>query len=327
MRRWTRVGFSAMAVIAALARLGACGSAGQEEVVARVGAMKITKSAVERWTRLLSEQTGERRDETARRQALRYLIATAWRIGEAEDLGLKVSTAQIAHRLGEKEQAAFPGGEAELRAFLQATGQAASDLALAIRAELASARVARAILGSEEAITPKQITAYYSRHMTSFFIPERRQFRYLNRKSLLVARRVRRAVELGAHGTIGWHSSALERAAQRRGEARRNALEAAIYSAKPHVLSGPVKLGVDYYLLEVTAIRPAGYRPLAQTKAAIRRQLAAERARRALASFTRRWNEKWTARTSCTHGYVVADCRQYRGHAKPETLAYTAPRL
>jgi parvulin-like peptidyl-prolyl isomerase len=326
MSRSTRASFPVVAIVVALAGLGACGSPGQEEIVARVGAVRITKGALDRWTGLLSEQAGRRQEETARRQALRYLIATAWRIGEAEDLGLKVSTAQVAHRLGRKEQAAFPGGQAELRAFLQTTGQTASDLALATRAELASARVRSAILASKDATTAEQIAAYYIRHMTSFAVPERRQFRYLNRKSLAVARRVRREVELGARGAIGWHSSALE-PAQRRAGAKRNALETAIYSAKPHVLTGPVKLGVDYYLIEVTAIRPAGHRPLAQVKAAIARRLAAERARRALAGFTRRWNEKWTARTSCAGGYVVADCRQYRGRAEPETLAYTAPSL
>lgn len=40
----------------------------------------------------------------------------------------------------------------------------------------------------------------------------------------------------------------------------------------------------------------------------------------AFAAFSRRFPRRWAARTSCRSGYVVPDCREYRGPSAPEAI-------
>ena len=51
---------------------------------------------------------------------------------------------------------------------------------------------------------------------------------------------------------------------------------------------------------------------LAKAGRAIKQQLAFTGERAAIAAFTTRFRKKWTPRTDCRAGFVVADCRQYK---------------
>jgi hypothetical protein len=69
---------------------------------------------------------------------------------------------------------------------------------------------------------------------------------------------------------------------------------------------------LGYYLYEVTRIHPAVQQTLAQVAPTIRAQLLATDRDQALTVWVKAFHARWTARTACRQGFVVADCREYR---------------
>lgn len=308
----------------AVAGLAACSGCASDSAVVRVGQTAITKATVDHW---MSAMAGERvvgdppeqQDQTLRQQALSSLISSQWLIDEAADQGLKLSEQEIEQRLKEKKNTSFPGGEAEFHEFLKATGRKVSDVMFEAKAELAASRLRQLVASREPKVTQAQIARYYSQHKQRFASPERRYFDIDNLHSEAEAKRVRREVERGK----SFAKMALQESLERRPRGAdvgsgKEAIVRAVFSARPNVLSGPVRLYGDYSLFEVTRIVAATRQPLAQAQSSIEKRLAAEQRRRTLAEFVRAWRKRWIARTDCHAGYVVPNCRQYKGPIIPE---------
>jgi foldase protein PrsA len=256
---------AAGAVLVAVAGFAGCGGGAPDSVVARVGQTAITEASLDQWMSVRAGGGGvsdplKQRYGTLRQQALGFLISSRWLIGEAADQGLKMSAREIEQRFEAKKNASFPGGEAEFQEFLKATGQTVSDTMFEAKAELAASKIRQMLTSREPRITRAQIAGYYNRNRQSFAIAERRELEITNRKSTAQAQRLRREVESGRRLASVTQSESIERPRKtdRGGLPGYLPLEKAIYSAKPNVLIGPVKQGVDYYLLEVNRVTAGG---------------------------------------------------------------------
>jgi parvulin-like peptidyl-prolyl isomerase len=326
--RWLHRVSTCGATWLAVVGLAACGGSASSTVVVRVGEAAISRAAVDHWMTVLAGgrvggSSSERR-QALKQQALGVLISSDWALGEAADEGLEVSGREIARHGAEKVRTAFPGGEAELHEFQRATGQSGADTVFEAKAELAAAKIRQAVVRKEPRITRAQIVRYYARNKELFVIPERRELQITNRKSAAEVATLRKEIESGRSFAAASQSDTVDRPSESHGGGRADVLEKAIYSAKPNVLTGPVKRRVDYYLFEVTRIKARAYRTLVQVQGTIKRQLASERERRAIAEFAKTWRSKWMARTDCSPGYVVYRCRQYTGpwpHEAPLSLS------
>jgi len=305
----------------------ACGSASDTPVV-RVGDTVISGAAINHWMVVLAggsvDGSSSERRAALRQQALDFLIASDWTIGEAADQGLRVSPREVTQRVTAKERAAFPSGEAELHEFQHATGQSAADTSFEAKAELAASEIREALARRQPAITPAQIAGYYTHHGQLFVIPERRQLLITNRKSVAAIARLKQEVASGRSFANMSQSDTADRPSTRGGSGEATALERAIYSAKAKVLTGPIRKGVDYFAFEVLRITPSYRRPLSQVRDTIAKRLAGERERRAIAQFTKSWQSRWTARTDCAKGSVVFRCRQY-GESAPHEVQLGPP--
>jgi foldase protein PrsA len=295
--------------------------------VARVGPAAITSAMVERWTSALAGgrvPSDPSRRQALRAQALASLISAQWALGEGAADGMKLSGREVQRQFQKKRSASFPGGEAELKEFLKATGQRLSDITFEAKAELASAKIRQLLASREPPITSAQIASYYGRHRQSFLIPERREIEVTNRKSQVEAQAIKRQVASGrsfAHAARRFKRESIELSplAYSASLGSDAALARAIHFAPANVPIGPVLVHrVDYYVFEVRRITPARQQTLAQVRSSISQQLAAEQQRRALAAFIAAWRRRWIARTSCAPGYVVQKCRQYNGAKTPE---------
>jgi parvulin-like peptidyl-prolyl isomerase len=89
-------------------------------------------------------------------------------------------------------------------------------------------------------------------------------------------------------------------------------LNRAIFAATPGVLTGPIGTSYGYFVFDVVKIRFEHEQPLREVQASIQRQLARPLQERALAGFIKQWRAKWTARTDCSPGDVVPECRQFK---------------
>jgi parvulin-like peptidyl-prolyl isomerase len=314
-----------VAAVLATVCLASCGGGGSssDAVAARVGAGTIDGATVNHWAAVL--QGGRSASETPpghvqalRRQALTLLISRQWLIGQAASQGYTPSNGEVSQQITHIEQGSFPGGVAELREFLKSTGQSIADLELQAKAELATAHLRANAIATAPAITSAQIADYYAEHRTSFLERERREARYENRKHRAEAVRIKHEVEHGKSLTSMAEREAHEVFATAHvppGEP----YEEAIDSVKPHVVSGPFHIGADYWIYEVVKITPAYQHTLAQVSGLIRKKLESKREQGALASLAQSLTSTWAAKTDCSAGLVVWQCRQYHGSRAAES--------
>jgi hypothetical protein len=295
--------------------IAACASQPTGGVVARVGAVAITRSALDHWTAVLMGGHGAPASsgpsEATRRRALAYLISARWLVGEAAHLGAAPSLEEIHKRVEERVQQSFPGGQRELREFQKSTGQTVADLELEVTVELASSRLPGLVSANVPKTTPVQIAAYYRAHPLTFTVPEKIEVTLTDGKTLAAAARVIREVRAGKSFAAISRRLIVERPPGMTARNETESLAAAIYAARPNVLTGPA--GADDTVFEVKRKVPPRLEPLRQVSAAIARQLHASALQQALAAAVGAWRARWTARTSCSPGYVVQKCRQYSG--------------
>jgi foldase protein PrsA len=346
--RWFGVrSLSMLGGLLVLMGVAGCGGGGEhEEVVIRIGGTPITNAAIAHWMSVMSPQhvlpvpprftacksrLGEVRPETSdaeldkecarrylavRARAFAFLISSRWRIDEARNEGLGVSSTEVTEALRRKE-ASFSGGRDEFEESLKAIDRSLADVRFELEGELAAAAIRRHVLESVPAVTESDIAGYYRRNIAKYHIPELRHFDIgENIESLAVATRKKREAEAGKPFT------SLHEVFPRRpysvyvGEKRR--IIEAIFKARPHVITEPVELNGLYFLVNVTKIERAYVKSLGSVHEAIEKKLNSERRRAALGSFVSAWRRKWTARTDCKPGWVVQKCRQYTGAKTPE---------
>lgn len=318
-----------IAAVAAAIALNACSGGGTNDVAVRVGDSTIAKVTVAHWMavtaggRAVTSSAGQQYRQL-HQQVLGFLISSQWVLGEAAEQGLKVSDREIEQGLKQKVRVSYPGGESELRQFLKDTGQSLSDVKFEIQAHLAEQKIRQRLAEREAPIAQSQIASYYDGHRQSFAIAERRGLEITNRKSAAKAQKVKQEVLAGrSFASTKVKRYTAERPLESSGgfqkDAReRKALERAIYSAKPGVVTGPVRLRLDYFLFKVTHITPGRQQPLAEVQGTIKKQLVSQQQRATLRAFIVRWRRKWIGKTDCHAGYVVQKCSQYRGTKAPE---------
>ena len=186
--------------------------------------------------------------------------------------GLKVSGREVERRLHNNARA--PG----------VTDVADASSELKAKAEVSAMSLRRSLRETEPAITRAQALTYYRRHRRLF---ERQELRYVdlaeNFTSAALAARAKREVESGASlARISLHE-VIERYNLTGREKERRAAEDAIFAARPHVLSGPIRVNRFYAIFEVTRIVPPRRRPFARVERSIESRLAREQRRRNLA--------------------------------------------
>jgi foldase protein PrsA len=310
-------------VVLASVILAACGGGGSDGVVARVGDAEITNATLDHWTTVLLGGHAAPASAIARRQALRwralaFLISAEWLVAEAAARRALPSELAVHRLVDEREQRSFPGGKGELREFLHVSGQTVADMELEARVGLISSRLRQLATAKSPTVTPVLVADYYNSHPHTFVIPEAREARISNRKSAAAADEMIRRVRAGASFYALSVTETSERPNGVTAASSPEPLIRAIYSARPHVLTGPIKEGPDYNVIEVERVRPATRETLRQASGAIAQQLREASLRRALVAAVGAWRTRWRAKTSCRPGYVVQKCRQYSGPQSPE---------
>jgi hypothetical protein len=298
--------------------IAACGGdSASGGVAVRVGDAAIAKPVVDHWVSVMAAgrlpNQGTPRYRALRSRATTFLIASQWLIGEAADRDVAVSDQEVKRGFRQREITAFPGGSAELRSFLQATGETVTDIELEVKVQLALAKLRRLVTNSAPAVTSAQVAKYYAQHMPRFAVPEQREVWITSRKTAAYGRDVKRQVAAGESFTKLALPETFGIAGDAGVQRRRGPLQQAISSARLNALIGPVHDGVDYFVFEVKKIVVPHHKTLSQVASGIAEQLARERRRMALIDFNASWAAKWSALTDCRSGYIATPCRQYRG--------------
>ncbi len=301
--------------------LAGCGSAGghSSEPVARVGNTTIDRAEVDHWASVISRGNSVgmalgQTSGTPRERALKFLISSAWVIGEAEERELSIANAAVERGL-QKEIDEAPNGRSEFDEEIASTGQTLADVRLELKLTLAVARLRDAVVKRLPAVTRAEVASYYAHHRRKFYVPDRRLVDLIEQihgyaRAIALGRQLgpgARFAKLAIRELVG-RESAAEAAGRMNGQ-----LVHMIFAATSGRVAGPAMFNGGWVLGVVRKLIPAGIQPLSAVRVELSKTLATERKERALKQYTAAFVHKWTGRTSCSRGFVVQSCSEYRG--------------
>jgi foldase protein PrsA len=191
---------------------------------------------------------------------------------------------------------------------------------LRVKLNMLSTKIQQKIVKNKGTITEAQIAKYYKENPQRFAVPEKRDIRVILTKTEAQAKKAKQEIESGQSFASVAKRVSIEPISRSSGGAvpgvvkgeEQPALDSAIFAAKVNVVGGPIKSSFGYYVYEVTKIHAGSQTTLAQSKAAIKQQLASTNEQGALSKFVKEFKKKWMAETDCRPGFVVANCKQYK---------------
>ena len=279
----------------------------------------------------------EQQYKALQQEVLGFLISTAWVLGEAESLGVKVSDKEVHKRFEEIRSQQYPKA-ADFEKFLASSGQTVSDLLLRVKSNLLAQKVQQKIAKGKANITHAQIAQYYKENSQRFGQPEKRNLKIILTKTEEAAKKAKQEIESGKSWAAVAKSTSIDPTTKANGGVlvgvvkgqEEKSLDSAIFAAKKNVVQGPIKTVFGYYIFEVTSVTAGNQLTLAQAEASIRQQLIATHQQAALTTFIKEFKKKWLAKTECRPGYVQQDCKEYKapkqvGPTKEFTQTTTPP--
>jgi foldase protein PrsA len=271
----------------------------------------------------------EQEYKSLQQEVLGFLISSEWVLGEASSLGVKVSDAEVKKQFEKIKNQQFPKS-AEFEKFLKTSGQSVSDLLLRVKLNLLSSKIQQKVVKEKSKVTQAQVQKYYNENQKRFEAPEKRNAQIVLTKTEAAAKKAKQEIESGKSFESVAKSVSIDPTSKASGGKlngivkgqEEKALDAAIFSAKKNVLSGPVKTPFGYYIFNVQATVPPAKQTLKDAEASIKSQLTATQQQGALSKFVKEFKKKWTAKTECRSGYTVADCKGFKA---PKTTSTSAP--
>jgi parvulin-like peptidyl-prolyl isomerase len=302
-------------VIAVLAE-GGCGSS--NVVVARVGTSVISGVELNHWMSVGGMRLGQAAEGGADRRdrVLGLLIFSRWVIGQANELGVRVSPGEANQQLRLRRFSELEGRpydklsrDSRLTGLLSDRRLPEADQLWLMKLGILAWRLERIrVSQARSEVTGSQIATYYREHKSHLLVPETRDLESVMTKRAAGARRAKREIESGksfldvarrlnVSPEGGLHVGLV------RGAGEPN-FEQVVFNARPHVLLGPIEQQL-FYVFEVLKITPAHEQTLAEAHEAIRRLLGT---RQALRRLTGKIDAIWSARTTCLPAARVRAC-------------------
>ena len=255
-----------------------------------------------------------------REEALQRYILGDWMFGAARELGVDVSGKAFDERFAAELKSTFHT-PARYHAYLARAGRTEADERFQVRLGLDSEAVRAAIQRSVAPVTAARVREYYERHKDQYFFQQTRNLEIAATQTRAQAQDVRRKISSGesfARVVAGLHSLQATLSSHGlveglpRGYYKEPSLDHAIFTARPGVLTGPIKTVIGYFVFRLLKVNAAYQEPLAKVAPTIKAYLPKELAGLALESYIAKWRAKWIARTVCTPKYVIRKCREYK---------------
>ncbi len=271
----------------------------------------------------------EQQYKSLQQEVLGFLISSSWVLGEANSLGVKATDKEVKKQFEKIKSQQFPKA-AEFQKFLSTSGQTVSDLLLRVKLNLLSSKIQQKIVKEKAKVTHDQIAKYYKNNPKRFGVAEKRNLLLILTKTEDQAKKAKAEIESGKSFESVAKRVSIDPTSKSNGGKlpgvvkgqEEKALDTAVFAAKKNVLTGPVKTPFGYYIFEVQTITPGSQQTLKQAEASIKAQLTATQQQSALSKFVKEFKKKWTGKTECRTGYVVADCKSYKA---PKTTSTSSP--
>ena len=290
---------SLMLAAAALAAITvvAAGCGGSDEVpsdaVAVVDGTTISRSTLDDLlARAKKSYTAQKRAfpkagtseyQTLQTQAVAFLVQREEYAREAEQLGIKVTDAQIAKKLDEVKKQYFSGSQTKFEKGLEDQGYTEATLREDIRSQLLTEGIYNKVTNDVK-VTDADVEAYYEKNKANYAVAESRSVRHILVKTKAEADKIYSQLEGGADFAALAKQNSLDPGSKDQGgklTVTRGQTVApfdkAAFSLKTNQISQPVKTQFGYHVIQpLSDVKPGSVTPFAQVKAQIKTQLDSE---------------------------------------------------
>ena len=265
--------------------------------------------------------------KSLQQQVMQFLISAQWIQGEAGDLGIHVSDKDVQKEFQKQKKQSFPK-EADYQAFLKSSGMSQKDILLRVKLDLLSNKIRDKVTKGKTKVTEKQIAAYYAANQSRFGQPQRRDLLVVLTKTQAAANKAKAALASGQSFASVAKTYSIDSASKAQGGKltvskgqQEQALDTAVFAAKPGVVAGPVKTQFGYYVFKVTKNTAGTQQSLDQARASIKSLLTTQNQQKALQAFVKKFQKKWKSRTDCRKAYVVQTCNNAPKQSTTSTAA------
>jgi parvulin-like peptidyl-prolyl isomerase len=267
--------------------------------VAVAGTQQITK---EQFTALMNRakksydaqkrpfpKPGSTEYEQLKGQAITFLIQRAEFEQEAQDLGIKISDADVNKRIDQLKKQFYGGSEQKYRRTLAQQGLTEAQAEGEVRAQLVSEELFKKITGDVK-VSDKQIREYYNSHKSQYQQPESREVRHILVQKKNLADQLYTQVKGGASfAALAKKYSKDPGSASSGGKLTVTkgqtvpAFDKTAFSLKKGEISQPIKTQYGYHIIQaLSAVKPPQKTPLSKVESSIRQQLGDQQKRDAM---------------------------------------------
>ena len=138
----------------------------------------------------------EQQYTSLKQEVLGFLISSEWVIGEASNLGVKVSDAEVKKEFEKIKNEQFPKA-AEFEKFLSTSGQSVSDLLLRVKLNMLSQKIQQKIAKEKKNVSEAEAQKYYNEHQSNYGSPEKRNVEIILTKTEAQAQAAKKEIEGG----------------------------------------------------------------------------------------------------------------------------------
>lgn len=254
--------------------------------------------------------------EGIRDQVMGFLISNIWLTEEANDLGVKLTEAEVKKSFEDQKKQAFPK-EKDFEKFLKDSGMTLDDLMLRVRISLLEPKIREKVTGGSDKVSAEDIEKYFEENKAQFAQPERRDLHVVLTKTEAKADEAKAALEGGASFKDTAKEYSIDEATKSQGGKllgvtkgqQEKALDDAVFDAKTGEIVGPIKTQFGYYVFRVAKVVEAEEANLSKVRTTIRQALVAQTQQEKLDEFVEKFRDKWTEETNCADGFVVESCK------------------
>jgi len=271
---------------------------------------------------------GEGQYDELKETAVGSLLESVWLQGEADEMGISVTDAEIDQELEKLKKENFKT-EAEFKEFTKQAKFTPADVRDRVRLQILSTAIQERLQESPPTPSQGEVENYYEAvKATQFTQPPQRDIRLILNKEEEKAEKALAALEDG-NTAKDWSRIAKEYsddpATKEKGGLRNGVVEgaleepldAAVFDAVEGELGGPIKAQRGFYVFEVQKASDETVQELSAVEGQIKSQLSQQAEQEAFGAFVADFTSKWTSRTFCAEDYLTERCDNYKGDGHP----------
>jgi len=295
--------------------LAACGGV-PGNAVATVDGNAIDKAEYTHWVNVMTKAAGKTPDKKAiQSQALQLLLSFKWIQGQADEMKLSVTDAEVKKAYADQKKQSFPK-DADYQKFLKTSGQTDADIMGRVKLDLLSNKIRDKVVKGKDTVTDAAVQDFYNKNKARFVQPEKRDLQVVLTKTAAEAQKAHDALDHGDSWQKVVKQYSIDETTkanggklpgQAKGTLQPN-LDSAVFAAKKGKLGGPIKVQGGYMVYDVTGITPPSTQTLAEASPTIKQTLQSQAQQKALDGFVKDFTKRWRAKTECAEAYKTSDC-------------------